>query len=398
MIARKLAVARDGGGAVANSMVLKALRRSLARAAKELCELPLAVLAARQANLRPEDLGAHLSDDQLLMVLDGPEGRLGAVTMDAATVTALIQRQTIGVVMGMGGSQRNYTSTDAAMCSEFIEDSLDKVTGMLDGHSDRISFEGYRFGARIADVRSLLLAMEAETYRAFDLTLDLDAGKLQGKMGIILPDPSTFETKDGEGGLLSLSLGSNMGVMRAEMSAVLCRFRLPLSEFTSLKEGDVVPLDSAFLYETELVGINGQTIASGRLGQLNGARAIRLNVGIEGASASGEPPAFSSDMAGSALPAPDMMGGAEPMGMDIAANTLQDPAGLPPMGDLPAMNELPAMDELPAMGDMPAMGDLPPLGDLPEGGGELLGAGLDGFNPDDALAEISELAGLGGGS
>ncbi len=389
-------------------MVLKALRRSLARAAKELCELPVAVLAARQANVGPEDLKRHLADENLLIVLDGPEGRIGAVTMDPASVTALIQRQTIGVVMGMAGGERNYTSTDAAMCAEFIDDSLSKVTMMLEGHSDRKSFEGYRFGARIGDVRSLLLAMEAEAYRVFDLTLDLDAGKMQGKMGIILPDPSTFQNKDSDDGMAGMSLGSNLGAMRAELQAVLCRFRLPLSEFTDLKEGDMVPLDSAFLYETELIGINGQVISAGRLGQLNGSRAIRLNVSDDdpdgGPMGGGDMLAFSSD-AGHSLPAPDPA----PMGLGIAANTLQDagadfPSADLSMGDMP-MGDAP-MGDLP-MGDMP-MGDLPDMG-LPATGLEMdgaggsdallgagLGGGLDSFNPDDALAEISELAGLEG--
>ena len=237
-------------------------------------------------------------------------------------------------------------------------------------------------------MRSLLLALEADTYRTFDLTLDLDAGKLQGRMGLILPDPSTFETKgDGDDGLFNLSLGSNMGVMRAEMSAVLCRFRLPVSEFTALKKGDVVPLDSAFLYETELVGINGQVIASGRLGQLNGSRAIRLSQG-SGAAEHDEAPAFASGMTGGGLPAPEPMA-AEPLGLEVAANTLQDPMGGLPMDGMP-MDDLPmgGLDDLPG-GDFAAEGD----------NGELPGTGpgdLSGFDPDDALAEISDLAGLEG--
>jgi flagellar motor switch/type III secretory pathway protein FliN len=398
VIARKLAVARDGGGAVANSLILKTLRRSLARAAKELCELPLAVLAARQSNRKPEDLESLLSDDQLLIVLDGPDGRLGAVSLDAPAVTALIQKQTIGVVMGLPGGTRNYTATDAAMCAEFIDDSFGKVTAMLDGHSDKLSFEGYRFGARIADVRSLLLALEAETYRSFELTLDLDGGKLQGKMGIILPDPSTFARNGADdAGLAGLSLGSNMGVMRAELTAVLCRMSLPVSEFTSLQQGDVIPLDQAFLYETDLVAINGQVMATGRLGQLNGARAVRMNQTQMDTGA--EEGAFASHT-GAELPPPDM-GGVPALGMEIAANTLQDPLdGLPPV-DLPDPGGL-AMDESASI-DMDALGSLPPL-DGGEAGaaedmGELLGTGMDGgldsFDPDEALAEISELAGLG---
>ena len=89
-LARKLAASKDGGAAQKGSLTLKALRRSLARAASEQCDLPLAVLAARQVNRAPEDLVEVLSDKDLLVVLDGPDGRIGAATMDAALVTALI--------------------------------------------------------------------------------------------------------------------------------------------------------------------------------------------------------------------------------------------------------------------------------------------------------------------
>lgn len=115
VLARKLAATKEGKGGLTSSLTLKALRRSIARAAADLCDLPVAVLAARQANRIPEDLPPHLSDKHLLVVLDGPNGRIGAATLDAPTVTALIQQQTMGQVLGKAPSERNYTPTDAAM-------------------------------------------------------------------------------------------------------------------------------------------------------------------------------------------------------------------------------------------------------------------------------------------
>ena len=58
---------------------------------------------------------------------------------------------------------------------------------------------------------------------------------------------------------------------------MLCKMRVPLQEFASLKVGDSMPLDSAFLYETDLLTIGGKPVAQGRLGQMNGSRAVRLN-------------------------------------------------------------------------------------------------------------------------
>lgn len=415
VLARKLAVAREGAGGLSNSVTLKVLRRSMARAAADLCDLPLAVIAARQLNCVPEDLGRYLSDEKLLVVLDGPNGRIGAAALDAPTVTALIQQQTMGQVMGKAPTERHYTSTDAAMTADFIDRAFAKAISMLDGQPDLPLFEGFRFGARIEDVRSLMLGMEADDYRVIELTLDLSSGAMQGSVTLILPEPTAADLgQEGQTGLdFGPSLGNGMGAMRVEMSAVLCKVQVPVSQFSNLQIGDMLPLDQAFLYETDLVAINGQCISGGRLGQINGARAVRLNEAstqLVGDTAGGGM-AFSSDIG------PDLSIGKvdEPQTIDlgIAAQGLQDPMDGLPMDDLPmgGMGDLPmgGMGDMPmgGMGDMPmgGMGDMPMagMGDMPMGGMDsadgdlpaLLGSGPMGeFDSEDALAEISELAGL----
>ena len=87
---------------------------------------------------------------------------------------------------------------------------------------------------------------------------------MQGQMTIILPEPTMADLADGkDGAALGPSLGSNMGNMRAELTAVLCKMRVPLNEFAGLKVGDTLPLDQAFLYETDLLTIGGQQVAQG---------------------------------------------------------------------------------------------------------------------------------------
>lgn len=387
VLAKKLAATKEGTSGLSSSLTLKALRRSLARAAADLCELPLGVIAARQANSIPEDLPTHLSDKDLLVVLDGPNGRIGAASLDAALVTALIQQQTMGQVLGLGSDGRNYTPTDAAMMSEFLERTFEKVTSMLEGEADRKTFAGYRFGAQVDDVRNLVIGLEAEDYRVIRVTMDLAGGMMQGELVLVLPEPKAEPTTNNE--VEGRSLGASMGAMRAELSAVLCKVRIPLNEFASLRIGDNIPLDQAFLYETDLLSINGQIVAQGRLGQMNGARAVRLNVGDEKALSGALDDGFGSAVAPAAA-------SLEPptLDLEIAAQGLQEPGGLG--GDLGDLGG--GLDgDLGGLGDgLDLGGDLPPLGDL----GDLppLEGGLDAFNPDEAAAEISELAGLGGDS
>ncbi|MBY5975370.1 FliM/FliN family flagellar motor C-terminal domain-containing protein [Phaeobacter italicus] len=421
VIARKLAATKEGKGALTSSLTLKALRRSIARAAADLCDLPVAVLAARQANRVPEDLAAHLSDKHLLVVLDGPAGRIGAATLDAPLVTALIQQQTMGQVLGKAPSERHYTPTDAAMVADFLERTFGKVVSMLSGQKDEVIFSGYRFGAQVENVRSLVLGLEAEDYRLIDLTVDLACGAMQGNMTLILPEPTAEDLGKANGSQhAGPSLGSNLGAMRAELQAVLCKMRVPANAFTSLAKGDLLPLDQAYLYETEMVAISGQVIAQGRLGQMNGARAVRLTdpkTKLVSETAADDT-AFSTDMGG----APHALEDDAPMlDLSVAADGLQDPmdtlggdlgGGLgEPMAGMGDLGDLGADFEAEFGGDLGGdLGGLPMGGGLGDGMGDALGSdlpdlgalpmgdGLGDFSAELNEDEVSELAGLNTGT
>lgn len=406
VLAKKLAATKEGTKTLGSSLTLKALRRSLARAAADLCELPLGVIAARQANATPEDLTSHLSDRDLLIVLDGPHGRIGAASLDAALVTALIQQQTMGQVLGLGSDGRNYTPTDAAMMAEFLERTFEKVTSLLEGEGDSKTFAGYKFGAQIDAVRNLILGLEGEDYRVIRVTVDLAGGMMQGELVLVLPEPKIVDDSDEP--TVGRSLGANMNSLRAELSAVLCKVNVPLKEFSTLSIGDMIPLDHAFLYETDLQTIDGRSIAQGRLGQMNGARAVRMSVGRSKAP----PETQQSGEFGSVVgPAPSAL--SQPtLDLEVAADGLQDMGDLGGFGggdlggdlggglggdlggDLGGgLDDLGGVDELAPLGDFGGDlgGDLgADLGALPD-----IDSDLD-FNPDEAAAEISELAGLGG--
>ncbi|MCG7622400.1 FliM/FliN family flagellar motor switch protein [Epibacterium sp. Ofav1-8] len=415
-LARKLAASKEGTAGTGGSLTLKALRRSVARAAEDLCELPMAVIAARQTNRTPDDLGGLLSDSHLLVVLDCPQGRIGAATLDAAAVTALIQQQTMGTVMGMSGTERHYTPTDAAMVAEFLEKLFAKVSSLLHDQTDLRIFEGYRFGAQVEDVRTLVLGMEAEDYRVINMNVDLATGKMQGEICLVLPEPSV-EQLDETDSVRGPRLGSSVGSMRAELTAVLCKMRVPLRQFAALKKGELLPLDQAYLYETDLQAINGQPIAKGRLGQMNGSRAVRLTEqrtrlvsGGEGSfsdgiAQGGNMQALEDNTLDLSIAAQGLQEPGDSLGSGLDAGFGGDPAadlGAPMGGDLGAdlgadlggggLGSDMAGDLGGGLegGDLP-MGDFAGMGELPD----LPMNDLGDFNADDAAAEISELAGLG---
>ncbi len=376
-LARKLAASRDQGAGSGRS-VLGALRLAMARAAADLCDLALAVIGATQARSTQADVGQYLADDRLLVLLDGPEGQAGAACLDTAFVTALVQQQTMGQVTGPAPDGRTFTGTDAALAEPLFEAMLGRAADLADLPEDQQCLRGYRFGARVEDVRSLLLTLDADRYRVFDLTVDIAGGALQGAVCLVLPELPADQAGDGAGtaqaGPPGPRLEQTFGVMRAELTAMICRLRLPLAELSAMQAGDVIPLMRGRLEDTELLSINGQCISVGRLGQINGLRALRLNetAPLAGQSLSDTNGEFAAHSA--------------PSGPDNAVVEPVEQANMPDP-PMPVPVQPNRITSLPAV-----IGDgngLPP----PEVAVDT-GKPLEQMSMEEAAAEISQLAGL----
>lgn len=274
---RKMSVGR-GETPTGVRSILRALRLALARSAADTMDLAVSVIGATQSRATYDALGKHLDDDHLLILLDGPDGATGAVGLDRQALAALIQHQTMGQVTGLAPADRPFTGTDAAMAALLIDATLKRAADLADLPVDQACLAGFCFGARAGDARSVILALEGDAFRVFDLTLDFAGGVAQGVLRLILPDmpakPAGIDADDpASRGDMKLAVGA----VRAELSAVICRVKVPLSELTDLVPGDTLPLTGEHLAQTELVSIVGDTVATGRLGQIGGARAIRVN-------------------------------------------------------------------------------------------------------------------------
>ena len=276
---RKLSAGSEGTTAAPARPLLRTIIRSLARAAAELCELPIAVPGATQKQCSADEMAQHLSDSHLLIVLDGPDGACGALSLDAALVTAVLQQQTMGLVSGPAPHGRKYTGTDAALIAPLVDAMLLRTEEGLEGAPDQYPVKGFRYGARAEDSRSLALLLDASVYQVISLSLDLAAGCMQGSVIVILPEkPLTSEDEVAEGiPGQGPSLSGCAGGVRAELTAVLTQIRMSLEELAGLQTGDTLQIAATTLNSAELRTIDGKPVASGRLGQSCGARAIRLH-------------------------------------------------------------------------------------------------------------------------
>ncbi len=378
VLQRKLAASDADRGK--GRSALRALRLALARTAKDLYDLPLAVIGAKQARIEQPAAEGFLANDRLLVLLDGAQGQVGAVSLDSACVTALTQQQTMGRVTGTMADGREFTSTDAALAEPLIEMLLSRAADLSDSADDQRCLEGFRFGAIIEDVRSLMLVLDTKRYRVFDLTIDIAEGAMQGAICLVLPDLPADTGKDGEPLQSGPRLDLGFGVIRADLTASIGRLRVPLAELAAMQPGDVLPLTRERLEETQLITISGKTVASGRLGQVNGLRAVRLNQ-VSGPTGQGVGDGLSGDVGFASKVTQE--GAADPLALDM-------PGG--DMVDMPMMvgTGLPELSE--TEGDSP---DLPDLPGLPTRTTEMTEEDLIAkMTPEQAAIEITQLAGL----
>lgn len=275
VVRRKLAGSGANTDGPVERPVVRALRLAMARAADAVLDLPLSVLQVQQTRSAREDLSDTLWPDGLLLILDGPDAAVGAICADTAMVAAIIQQQTVGRVLASETEPRPFTDTDAALLAPVIDDVLTRAAGLSEVEADRACLTGFSFGARAEDVRSLVLALQADRFRRFDLTLDLANGAATGRLALILPEPVAAPKP----ALPPVSPGPNGAMLsvQADLMAVLCRLRLPYSELSGWQAGQVVALPGAHLGRTRIQTIAGGVIAQGRLGRIDGVRAVRLS-------------------------------------------------------------------------------------------------------------------------
>ncbi|MFW5641906.1 MAG: FliM/FliN family flagellar motor switch protein [Roseicyclus sp.] len=384
-IARILAVhKREGEVARDRTPVLtRAWDRALRRAGapfRGLNLVPGAVTFTERTRLAPalEALPAH----GLVAALEDRDGQRGLIALSHGVVDALIEVQTTGKVEPRGLPPRPVTLCLAAWTHE---------TG---DQEDRDWPERMNYGSAVPDRRQLPLLMPDQACHLLSAVVALgEETPREGQVVLLLPctgaaqasgpgprgrtqaDPPPLRAQPAE---WKEAMDAAMQDAELRLDAVLMRTRRRLSEVERLAPGDLIHFGPAELASVRLETPAGRHVATGRLGQIGGKRALRLVAPVGTtpvspyAAGGGGPDATGF---GAALPAgfstptgggpgtgdPDMPGGFGGPGEGVP---LPEPAALP---DLPGMDP-PAIPVggFPGAGTDFAAGDLP---DLPAPGG-----------------------------
>lgn len=323
---------------------LRALRLATEKTADESFSLVLSVQEISRSLVDHAGLLKLIPDGVLLLLLDGPEGAVGVMTLDAAMLAALIEMQTVGQVLARPLRDRPLTRTDAAMAAPLVDGILLRISQHLDAHPDRYWTCGYRFGAMIEDRRSLGMALAAPDYHIFRVPLDIAAGVREGEVILALPqreDPDA-QARGADQTQASRHLQARVLDAPVRLDAVLCRLSLPLSDVGRLSVGDLLELPNDAMREIAIEGVGRRRVATARLGKIDGMRALRLTLPGQGGQAQivvGRDDLNDAQITGrsTAAPAPTAGSGLAPQVGNASANrsapAVSDFRGLDAMAD-----------------------------------------------------------------
>lgn len=288
-------------------------------------------------------------DADLHMLLRSPDGRHGLAVVEAPILSAMIECLTRGLVAGASDTSRPPTDIDAAVIGPVLNRWMTDHIRLLEEAGLPVAFAGYRAAERLEEARAAELALEDGDFQVTRIALDLDNGKRNGATIFYLPVRVSRSPDSAGKGARSNALLALVEDQTTELHAILLRRRMSLAEVRALKPGDLIDMPRDQLTRVRIEGTDGSLIARAKLGQSQGARALRL---------------LTAD------PAPPNMGDERFSEVEISRDIDAAPDqidALPDIGLDPDGGSQP-MDLAPEDGDASDLGlaDLPPIDGLPD--------------------------------
>lgn len=358
---RRLAPPRPVRG-VGDSAVEALLRVEVPRASDQLLAMQSDVQAVTLSTMEHSAVVAALSRHDLICLMSRESRDVGLLVVDIGLLTALVEIQTLGKVTSVPAKERVPTRTDAVVISDMIDKwiaDISRVAGEA-GLAADVPFSGFVREHGILDLRAVELTLDPGQYRSMRITMALGDDAKIGVLTVFVP-AAAAAWGGADGGTLGARLRPHLMDAPAGMQAILTRFQHPLKKVLALKVGDVLPIDPHCLTRLVLEVREGAPLAQGRLGQVNGYRAVRLT-GVGAEDAGKGPPILGNALESAG--ARRAIGAGEPAKADVVVDpgTAQGAMGAAVLPDMPELPDIGALQDLPDLPDFP---DLPDLPDFP---------------------------------
>ncbi len=262
----------------------RAFRMGLGKAARDVLNLQLEVEKLSIDQRTASELVEVVPDFALIAVLDGPSPEMGVMILSQAIVAGVIEAQTIGRVRGQGLAPRKPTRTDGAMVTGLMDGVLAILEQSLGDTTLGNWTAGYRCASFLPDPRPLPVVLEDVPLQLFTADVTLAGGLRKGQIFLALPSEMHLpppkaedqDTNDEERHAFGQALQNRVEGASVKLNAILARVSLPMVDVLRMAEGMILPLQDAVLDLVSLEGADGRGLATGKLGQNRGMRALRL--------------------------------------------------------------------------------------------------------------------------
>lgn len=258
-------------------------RLALARATRDAMGLDLEF---RQLTITRASLAEILDvapDRALIGLLDGPHGGLGVIMLAPVVTAALIEMQTVGRLASAPAVARKPTRIDAAMVAGVIDRALAGLEEVLAEEADLIWAGGFRYASHLEDARPLGLLLEEDAYRILSAEVAMANGARRGQVILILPASGRGDrpaacapVTEGQGPSFAEELGAQVLLADCQLDGVVGRLTLPLRQIMGLQVGEVLALPLAAIDAVAVEAADGRRLATARLGQNRGMRALKI--------------------------------------------------------------------------------------------------------------------------
>lgn len=220
-----------------------------------------------------DDLAVSLSDGVIIGLDRGIA--VGLMACDPPFVAALTHIQTIGRVVDRDPIPRRVTATDRALCLPFFGACFQDLSGGLMDTNLADWLAATTLGTPIAGPRQVPMTLPAMTYRVIRFAVSFADAARSAHLLIAMPPAPKPEAK-GASSQWTKDMQRSVLETHAHLNGVLARLSLPLSQVEGLSVGGIVPLYGATVGSVRLEGPDGTCVAMGRLGQMAGQRAVRI--------------------------------------------------------------------------------------------------------------------------
>ena len=336
LIIRK-SLAESGGQPARVLAIQEVLSNVVPRDAGKLLNLHAEVVSLQMKSVGEEELLSSLSPADLSFFLRANDQPPGLCVISSSIAAALIDVQITRQVLA-AGSDRAPTATDCAVIGEMIDRWLASAEHECDAAELPIGLTGYKRASMFSSLRECELELEPGEYQALTLTLSLAEGVVEGVIKLFIPCRREQRTHN-----VGQIMHQHVNALRSPLSAVLMRKSFSYDRIQNVSVNDVFEIPMSALDDVILEDIDGGAMAEGRLGQMNGMRAIRINLGTNGIAAplpEFEPPSLAIDK--TEIPDEDAQ-------LDTVVPQAMDEDGEATTEKLPDLQDLPELPELPEL-------------------------------------------------